>query len=105
MFMDGFVFDLVIFSIIYDCGGVVVVLDGFGELRVNLSWPKIRVLAIMQGLVSFNIKHVIWVYLIEKWIFDVYDYEVKLNCGFVWSWDGPKLCYMILRSDFRLGFM
>ena len=39
----------------------------------------VRVLMIIQGLVFFNIKHVIWVYLIEKLIFDVYDYEMKLS--------------------------
>ena len=38
------------FSIINDYDGVVAVLDGFDELRVNLSWPKVRVLMIMQGL-------------------------------------------------------
>jgi len=34
--MDCFVFDLVIFSIINDYGGVGVVLN---ELKVSLSWP------------------------------------------------------------------
>ena len=76
MFMGGFVFILTIFSIITDYDDVGEILN---ESRVNLSWPKVRVLMIMQGLVSFNIKHVICVYLIEKWISNIYDFEVKLS--------------------------
>jgi len=33
----------------------------------------------MHGLNYVGIKYVICVYLIEKWIFHVYDYEVKLS--------------------------
>ena len=42
-----FVFVLAIFSIINDYDVVVEILN---ELRVNPSWPKVRVLMIMQGL-------------------------------------------------------
>ena len=47
MLIDGFVFVLAIFSIINDCGDVVEILN---ELRMDLSWPKVSVLMIMQGL-------------------------------------------------------
>jgi len=77
--MDWFVFNYVSFSIISDYNGVIVVWMVLEQLRENLSWPKVRVLMIMQGLVSFNIKHVISAYLIEKWIFESYDYAVKLG--------------------------
>ena len=41
MFIDAFVFVLAIFSIINDYGDVGEILN---ELRVNLRWPKVRVL-------------------------------------------------------------
>jgi len=44
--MDSFISDLVIFSIMNDYGIVGMILD---ELKVNLSWPKVRVLMIMCG--------------------------------------------------------
>ena len=47
MFMGGFVYVLAIFSIINDYGDVSEILN---ELRVDLCWPKVRVLMIMQGL-------------------------------------------------------
>ena len=47
MFMGGFLFVFPIFSIINDYGDVGEILN---ELRVNQSWPKVRVLMIMQGL-------------------------------------------------------
>jgi len=40
MFVGGFVFVLVIFSIINDYGDVGEILN---ELRADLSWPKVRV--------------------------------------------------------------
>jgi len=40
MFMDWFVFDLVIFSIINDYDGVVAILDGFGGVN---EWFQVRI--------------------------------------------------------------
>ena len=40
MFIDWFVFDLVIFSIINDYDGVVVILDGFGGVKGESKLAK-----------------------------------------------------------------
>ena len=40
MFMDWFVYDLVIFSIINDYDGVVLVLDGFGGVKGESKLAK-----------------------------------------------------------------
>jgi len=47
MFRGDFVFVLAIFSIINDYGDVGETLN---DLRVDVSWPKVRVSMIMQGL-------------------------------------------------------